>query len=47
MKPNRHTTRAVALSAFALIASVFPANTANIPAQLPAPDGKPGNPTNT
>lgn len=44
MKTNGNTTRAIAFSALALIASAFPAGAATVPAQLPAPDGKPGDP---
>ncbi|MEI6176670.1 MAG: sialate O-acetylesterase, partial [Verrucomicrobiota bacterium] len=44
MRPNQNTIGAIVFSVFALAASAFPAIAATIPAQLPAPDGKPGDP---
>ncbi len=44
MKPNRNAFGAIALCAFTLVASAIPASAATVPAQLPTPDGKPGNP---
>jgi len=42
MKPNRSTSGVIVLSV-AIIATTFLASAATVPAQLPAPDGKPGN----